>query len=57
MEKLVLTTELINGILSYLGKQPFVDVAPLINEIHKQAQEQSAPPVSAEVLDQAGQPA
>jgi len=40
MEKMLLTTELINGILTYLGKQPFVDVASLINEIHKQAQEQ-----------------
>jgi hypothetical protein len=55
MEKMVLTTELINKVLSYLGNQPFVEVAPLINEIHKQAQEQ-VPAPTEEVLDQAGQP-
>jgi len=55
MEKMVLTTELINKVLSYLGNQPFVEVATLINEIHKQAQEQ-VPSPTEEVFDQAGQP-
>jgi hypothetical protein len=55
MEKVTLSTDLINNILSYLGNQPFVEVAPLINEIHKQAKEQVSAP-SAEVLDQVGQP-
>jgi hypothetical protein len=47
MEKIVLTTDLINGILQYLGSRPFVEVAGLINEIQKQASEQGATPVEA----------
>jgi hypothetical protein len=43
MDKMTLSTELINGILQYLGSKPFVEVAGLINEIQKQAQEQGAP--------------
>ena len=39
MDKLTLSTELINGILQYLGSRPFVEVASLINEIQKQASE------------------
>jgi hypothetical protein len=45
MEKIALTTDLINGILQYLGSRPFVEVAGLINEIQKQAGEQGAQPV------------
>jgi len=51
MEKLSLTTDLINGILQYLGSRPFVEVAGLINEIQKQASEQGAMPVQQEILD------
>ena len=51
MEKLSLTTDLINGILQYLGSRPFVEVAILINEIQKQASEQGAMPVQQEILD------
>jgi len=51
MEKLSLTTDLINGILQYLGSRPFVEVAGLINEIQKQASEQGATPVQQEILD------
>jgi len=40
MDNLTLTTELINGILQYLGSRPFVEVAGLINEIQKQAADQ-----------------
>jgi hypothetical protein len=47
MEKIALTTELVNGILQYLGSKPFVEVANLINEIHKQAGEQGAVPMEA----------
>jgi hypothetical protein len=45
MEKITLSTDLINGILQYLGSRPFVEVAGLINEIQKQASEQGASPV------------
>ena len=47
MEKITLSTDLINGILQYLGSRPFVEVAGLINEIQKQANEQGATPVQA----------
>ena len=50
MDKLTLTTDLVNGILQYLGSRPFVEVAGLINEIQKQATEQGAPaPIEAPV--------
>ena len=50
MDKMTLTTDLINGILQYLGSRPFVEVAGLINEIQKQAAEQGAPaPIEAPV--------
>jgi hypothetical protein len=45
MEKLILTTDLINGILQYLGSRPYIEVSGLITEIHKQASEQGAIPV------------
>ena len=50
MEKMTLTTDLINGILQYLGSRPFVEVAGLINAIQQQAAEQGAPaPIEAPV--------
>jgi hypothetical protein len=42
MDKMTLTTDLINGILQYLGSRPFVEVAGLINAIQQQAAEQGA---------------
>ena len=44
MEKIALTTELINAIMQYLGSRPFVEVAGLIAEVQKQASEQGAEP-------------
>ena len=44
MEKLTLTTELINTIMQYLGTKPFVEVIGLITEVQKQAAEQGAIP-------------
>jgi hypothetical protein len=38
-----LSPELINAILQYLGSRPFVEVAGLIQEIQKQASEQTKP--------------
>jgi hypothetical protein len=43
MEKVELSVDLVNGILNYLGGQPFVQVAGLINEIQKQVSEKSTP--------------
>jgi hypothetical protein len=36
MEKIELSTNLINAILQYLGNQPFAQVAGLIQAIHKE---------------------
>jgi hypothetical protein len=48
MEKITLSTELVNGILQYLGSRPFVEVAQLINGIQQQAQAQAVPAAPAE---------
>jgi hypothetical protein len=45
MNELKLTTDLVNGVLQYLGSRPFVEVAGLIQEIQKQASAQGAEPV------------
>lgn len=44
MEKIALSVELVNGILNYLGSKPFVEVAPLINKIHEEANGQLQTP-------------
>ena len=43
MDKLTFSTDLVNGILQYLGSRPFVEVAGLINGIQQQAADQGAP--------------
>ena len=48
MEKITLSTELVNAILQYLGSRPFVEVAQLINGIQQEAQGQAAPAVPTE---------
>ena len=48
MDKITLSTELLNGIMQYLGTRPFVEVAGLIAEVQKQASEQGAQAVQAE---------
>jgi len=47
MNSITLTTDLVNGILQYLGNQKFVEVAGLIQEIQKQAGAQGAQPAPA----------
>jgi hypothetical protein len=47
MDEIKLSTNLVNGILQYLGGRPFVEVSGLINEIQKQASEQGAQPAQA----------
>ena len=49
MDKITISTELVNAILQYLGNQPFVQVAGLIQEIQKQAAAQGAEPVAIDV--------
>ncbi len=43
MEKIALSTQLVNAILQYLGNQPFVHVQQLINGIQTEAQAQVPP--------------
>ena len=43
MEKVNLSTQLVNAILQYLGQRPFVEVQQLINGIQQEAQAQAAP--------------
>ena len=49
MDRLVLSTELVNGILQYLGTQPFANVAGLISAIQKEAGAQMPPKTETEV--------
>ena len=41
MEKITLSTNLVNGILQYLGNQPYAAVAQLIAGIQQEAQAQA----------------
>ena len=50
MIKLELTLEEINYILMSIGKNPYVECAPLVNKIHSQA----TPQVPVKVDSQAG---
>ena len=45
MDELKLSTSLVNAVLQYLGTRPFVEVAGMIAEIHKEAIAQGAQPV------------
>ena len=47
MNEIRLSTQLVNGILQYLGSKPFMEVAGLIQAIQKEAGEQGATPVEA----------
>ena len=38
MEKVTLSTTLVNNIMAYLGTRPFQEVFQLIQEVQKQAQ-------------------
>jgi hypothetical protein len=48
MDEIKLSTNLINGILQYLGGRPFAEVAGLIQAIQQEAAKQGAQPVAAE---------
>lgn len=47
MEKVTLSTQLVNAILQYLGQRPFVEVQQLINGIQQEAQGQFPAPEAA----------
>lgn len=48
MKTYAISEQLLNAILGYLGKQPYVDVAPLIVQIGQQVKE--APPAPLAVV-------
>ena len=49
MEKITLSTTLVNNIMAYLGTRPFQEVFQLIQEVQKEAQaQQPTPPTSEE---------
>ena len=43
MEKITLSTQLVNGILQYLGTRPYGEVFQIIEAIQKEAKEQTQP--------------
>jgi len=43
MEKITLSTNLVNAILQYLGSRPYADVFQLVEAIQKEAKEQTSP--------------
>jgi hypothetical protein len=44
MNDIKLSTNLVNGILQYLGTRPYADVFQLVDAIQKEAQAQTAAP-------------
>lgn len=48
MDEIKLSTNLVNGILQYLGTRPFVEVAGLIQAVQQEAAQQGAQPVAAD---------
>jgi hypothetical protein len=51
MDKVTLSTTLVNNIMAYLGTRPFQEVFQLIQEVQKEAApqvQQPAPPTSLE---------
>ena len=53
MDELKLSTNLVNGVLQYLGSRPFVEVAQLIHAIQQQAVAQGATPVEVQAEEKA----
>jgi hypothetical protein len=42
MEKITLSTQLVNAVMQYLGSRPYADVFQLVEAIQKEAKEQTA---------------
>jgi hypothetical protein len=49
MDKVTLSTTLVNNIMAYLGTRPFQEVFQLIQEVQKEAQEQQTASAPVEV--------
>ena len=49
MEKITLSTTLVNNIMAYLGTRPFQEVFQLIAEVQKEAQAQQPTPETPNV--------
>jgi len=47
MDKVTLSTTLVNNIMAYLGTRPFQEVFQLIDAVQKEAQSQQQAPVEA----------
>ena len=45
MDKVLLSVELVNGILNYLSSKTYIEVAGLISKIQEEAAPQAAEPV------------
>jgi hypothetical protein len=52
MDKITLSTTLVNQIMAYLGTRPFQEVFQLIQEVQKEAQQPPAAPTLAELQAQ-----
>ena len=50
MEKITLSTNLVNAILQYLGTRPYADVFQLVEVIQKEAKEQAEVQIPKENL-------
>ena len=48
MEKITLSTTLVNNIMAYVGTRPFQEVFQLIQEVQKEAQAQQPTPPTPE---------
>jgi len=48
MEKLQLSTQLLNSIMGYLGTRPYQEVFQLVEAIQKEAKEQPVPELTNE---------
>jgi hypothetical protein len=48
MDKITLSTTLVNNIMAYLGTRPFQEVFQLIQEVQKEAQAQPSAPTTPE---------
>ena len=52
MEKINLSTNLVNTILQYLGTKPYLEVANIISNIQQEAQGQVEEKISSDVTKQ-----
>ncbi len=56
MEKVTLSTQLVNGIMQYLGNRPYVEVANLITAVQQEAQANAVEAAVAEAKENGAAP-